>query len=155
VAPSDDVLLATVRDFAERCGALRVAALIDRGPDRLAPVVEAEPGEPVTISIGDENLIVPTADLAAVAPLEVDVPKPLPATALDVDPISGQLEAPIGAIDALARAVAALAGALGGRSVAHIDLATRSRTPLSLAARAGEAVVVTVGDQQFELPVDR
>jgi hypothetical protein len=152
VAPTDDVLLATVRDFAERSGATRVAVLLDRGPDRLAPLIEAEPGEPVTISQGDENLIVPTADLVAVDPLPLDLPKPLPPSALDVDVIKGEVEAPIGALDALAAAVVGLARQLGGRSVVHAEFGTRSGTPLSLAGRPGEAVVVTAGEEQFELP---
>ncbi|MEA2126396.1 MAG: hypothetical protein QOI80_3178 [Solirubrobacteraceae bacterium] len=152
MAPTDDVLLATVRDFAERSGATRVAVLLDRGPDRLAPLIEAEPGEPVTISQGEENLIVLPADLAEVVPLPLDVPKALPATALDVDPVKGEVEAPIGALRAIADGVVALALQLGGRSVVHAEFATRSGIPLSLAGRPGEPVVVTAGDQQFELP---
>ena len=86
MAPTDDVILATVRDFAERSGATRVAVLLDRGPDRLAPTIEAEPGEPVTIEQGGERLVVPITDLARVEPLPLDLPKPLPPSALDVDP---------------------------------------------------------------------
>jgi hypothetical protein len=152
VALTHDVILATVRDFAERSGATRVAVLLDRGPDRLAPTIEAEPGEPVAIEQGGERLVVRAADLAGVEPLALELPLPVPATAIDADPGLARIEAPIGVVDALARAILELAAALGGRSVVHVELATRSGTPLSLSGRAGEAIVVTAGDEQFELP---
>ena len=151
-APSDDVLLATVRDFADRSGALRVVVLLDRGPDRAPPSIEAEPGEPLTISHGDDNYIVPPVDLVGVMPLELDLARPVPASALNVDPVKEEVEAPLGAVESLARGVTALAAAMGGRSVAMAEFATRSGEPLSFAARVGEPVVLTAGDQQFQLP---
>jgi hypothetical protein len=151
VAPADDVILATVHDFAERSGAMRVAVVLDRGPDRLAPTIEAEPGEHVTVEQGGERLLVLSTDLLGVTPLPLDLPAPLPSTALDVDPADGRIEAPIGAVDALARAVLGLAAALGGRTVVHAEFGTRSGAELNLTARAGERVIVTSGDEQFEL----
>lgn len=152
MAPTHDVLLATVRDFADRTKAVRVAVVLDRGPDRLAPTIEAEPGEPVTISQGDEQYVVPNADLNGVEPLHVHLPVAVPASALNVDTISGEVEAPIGLLGALADGVRALAEAMGGRSVAHAEFGTRSGAVIALAARAGEPVVVTVGEEQFEVP---
>ena len=152
MAPTDDVILATVRDFAERSGAMRVAVLLDRGPDHLAPLIEAEPGEPVTIEQGGEHVLVPTIDLIGVQPLPLELPRPLPPTALDVDAQQGRIEAPIGAIDALVKALLEFAALLGGRTVVSAEFHTRSLTPLNLAARAGEPVIVTAGDAQFELP---
>ena len=151
MAPADDVLLATVRDFADRSGALRVAVLLDRGPDRLPPTIEAEPGEPVTISQGEENFIVPPGDLAGVEPIHVHLPIAVPPTAMDVDVERGEVAAPIGLLDALADGVAGLAAAMGGRSVAQAEFGTRSGTPISLTARPGDATVVTVGEAQFEI----
>ena len=151
MAPTHDVILATVRDFAERSGAVRVAVLLDRGPDHLAPLIEAEPGEHVTIEQGGEHVLVPTADLIGVQPLPLELPRPLPPTALDVDAGQGRIEAPIGAVDALAKALLELAALLGGRTVVSAEFRTRSHTPLNLAARAGEPVIVTAGDEQFEL----
>jgi hypothetical protein len=61
--------------------------------------------------------------------------------------------APLGAIDALARAVEALAAALGGRSVALAFFQTTDdETPLGIAARPGEPVVLTLGEDQFGMP---
>jgi len=153
VAPTDDVLLATVRDFTDRSGAQRVVVLLDRGTDRSPPAIEGAPGEPLTISAGEENLIVPPVDLIGVEPVHVHLPpKPVPAAALHVDATTGRVEAPIGAMDALAGAVTALARAMGGRSVAVADFATRSGESLWIAARPGEPVVLTFGEEQFELP---
>lgn len=152
MAPTDDVLLATVRDFADRTQALRVAVVLDRGPDRLAPTIEAEPGEPVTISQGDDQYLVPNADLNAVEPLHVHLPIAVPASALAVDAVTGEVEAPIGLLGALADGVRALAEAMGGRSVAHVEFGTRTGQVVALAARTGDPVVVTVGEEQFEVP---
>jgi hypothetical protein len=52
----------------------------------------------------------------------------------------------------LAEGVLELARVLGGRTVAVADFATRSGDELSISAREGEPVVLTVGEQQFELP---
>lgn len=146
------VLLATISDFASRSGATRVVVLLDRGTGRPPPTIEAEPGEPLTIEVGDENYILPPVDLVGVMPLPlVHVPKPVPPTALNVDPALDQIEAPLGVVEALARAVTELAEAMGGRSVAVAEFATRSGEPLSVAGRAGEPVVLTAGDQQFQL----
>ncbi len=150
-AKADDVLLATVRDFADRAGALRVAVVLDRGEGHVAPTIEAEPTEPLTISAGDANFIVPPADLVGVMPIHIDLPKPVPATALNIDLSLEQIEAPIGVVDALADAVASLAKAMGGRSVAIAEFATRSGEPLSIAARIGEQPVLTAGEHQFQL----
>jgi hypothetical protein len=152
VAPTHDVILATVLDFAERSGARRVVVLLDRGRDRLAPVIEAAPGEAITIEQGGERLLVPATELIGVEPLPLDVPQAIPATALDVDPGAGRIEAPIGVVDALAGAILQLAAALGGRTVVHAEFATRSGYEMSLAGRHGEPIVVTSGDEQFELP---
>lgn len=150
-SPADDVLLATVRDFADRTGAVRVAVLLDRGEGHPAPTIEAEPGQPLTISAGEENFIVPPSDLVGVMPIVIETPKPVPATALNFDLVHEQIEGPIGVVEALATAVADLAAAMGGRSVALAEFGTRSGLELSIAARSGEPAVLTAGDQQFEI----
>ncbi len=84
-------------------------------------------------------------------PIHIELPKPVPATALNVDLALDQIEAPIGVAEALADAVATLARVMGGRSVAVAEFATRSGEPLSIAARPGEPPVLTAGEHQFEL----
>jgi hypothetical protein len=147
-----DVVMATVREFTERAGAVRVTVMLDIGDQREPPLLECEPGQPLTITQGEEAFIIPPAAIADVPPLPVEVPAPVPATAIDVDPAAGQVSAPIGAVEMLAGAVQALARALGGRTVAMAEFATRSGQPLSIAARPGEPTVLAIGEHEFELP---
>lgn len=152
MAPTHDVLLATVRDFADRSGAVRVVVLLDRGPDRLAPTIEAERNGDLTITQGEDSYLVPPNDLLGVAPLHIHMVQAIPPTALNVDTVTERIEAPIGVLDALAQSVRDLAVAMGGRSVAQAEFETRSGIEIALTARDGDPLVVTAGDAQFELP---
>jgi hypothetical protein len=147
-----DVVLATIQDFTERSGAVRVAVLLDRGEGLAPPLLECEPGQPLTISQGEDAFMVPPAALADVQPLAVEPPRPVPATAIEVDTVLGEIAAPIGAVEMLALAVKELARVLGGRTVAMADFATRSGDELSIAARPGEPTILAIGEHEFELP---
>lgn len=143
------MLVATVQDFAQRASASRVVLLVDRGDDRPATMLEWDGG---TLELVEDG--VPT-----VPPEGDDLPLPLgdlrppPASAVHVDAAAGELHAPIGAIGHLAESLLDLAAALGGRSVATAEWPTADpERPLTLAARAGEPVVVALGEDQFELP---
>ena len=60
-------------------------------------------------------------------------------TAITIDVDTGELAAPLGTIDHLARAVLDLAAAFGGRTVATAEFATRDpELPITFAAREGE-----------------
>lgn len=147
-----DVVLATVREFAEHTGAQRVCVLLDRGDGHEAPLLECAPGTALTVTVGERTTIVAPDALAGVPALPVSHPKAPPATAIDVDAVLGEVAAPLGVINALSDAVAELARVLGGRTVAVADWATRGAEPLTVAARPGEPVVLAVGEQQFALP---
>src|SRR4051794_41703658 len=96
------------------------------------------------------------ADLGQVAPAVLPDLTPVPASALTVDPDSGELAAPLGVLAALASALVALAGAFGGRSVATAQFATREPDqPLMLAARPGGPGVAQVGGEKFAFPPGR
>ena len=141
-------MLATLQDFATRAGAQRVAVLLDCEPPLLVErlengslhVTEAETTRAAATQPGAVGLALP--DMRAV-----------PASALSADPDTGELEAPIGSVQLLADSVVALARALGGRSVATATFATRDAdTPLTLAAREGEPVVLDIAGRHFTLP---
>ncbi|MDQ3850704.1 MAG: hypothetical protein M3296_08850, partial [Actinomycetota bacterium] len=88
---------------------------------------------------------------------DVELP-PLPAmqrvAPLDADPDTGQVAGPLGGLEMLARAVRDVAGLVGGRSVVAAEYeTTRPQVPLGLAGRAGEPVVVLLGDAEFALEV--
>lgn len=141
------VLCATVRAFAAAAGAERVVLLLDAEP----PLLLELDGDAIEVTSGDMPLPAPPHDAAAVLPLPEL--RPVPATALAADPESGELAAPIGAIQLLADSVLALARAVGGRSVATATFATRDpELPLTLAAREGEDVVLDIGGRHFTLP---
>ena len=89
----------------------------------------------------------------AASPRALPELRPPPPTALTIDPETGELEAPIGAVTNLARGVLGLAAAFGGRSVATADFATRDPDlPITIAAREGEPLVLAAGDRRFVLP---
>ena len=148
-----DSVLATLQVFAERSLATRVTVLLDAGDGVTATMLECEPGEPLAITEGENTYLVPPEALLGVSPLPLMPPRPVPATAIDVDAETGEVAAPIGAVSALGLAVLDLARAMGGRSVASADFATRHGEPLTIAAREGEPLILALGDAQFELPI--
>ncbi len=143
--------VATVRTFGRASGAARVVLVLDRG--EAPPVLlELDAGEPLRLTEAEVTHEIPAA-LPAGRPLELADVRPPPASAVFLDPLLGELSAPIGAIANLAEAVLSLAGAFGGRSVATADFPTRDPGQLlTIAARPGEPVVLAVGDQQFAMP---
>ena len=148
-----DSALATLQVFAEHSLATRVTVLLDAGDGVTATLLECEPGEPLAITEGEETYLVPPEALLGVSPLPMLPPRAVPASAIALDPVQGEVAAPIGAVSALGLAVLELARVMGGRSVASADFPTRDGEPLTIAARDGEPLILAVGDAQFELPV--
>lgn len=70
----------------------------------------------------------------------------------EVDPQDGSVAGPLGGLELLGRAVRDVAGLLPGRSVVAADYETTDpQTPLGIAGRAGEALVVLIGEEEFAL----
>jgi hypothetical protein len=146
--------IATVRAFAERSGALRVVLLVDAGDGVEATMLDCSGGTVELTDAGTTIEVAPEAEVDA-APRALPDIRPAPPTALSIDPDSGELEAPLGAVANLGRAVLGLASAFGGRSVATAEFATRDpELPLTIAAREGEPLVVAAGDKRFVFPAD-
>jgi hypothetical protein len=142
------VVLATVQDFADRCGAARVVVLLDAEPPLL---VERREDGALEVTEGEAALPAPPPGGHAALPLPEL--RPVPASALTADPETGELAAPLGAVQRLVDSVLALSRALGGRSVATATFATRDpETPLTVAAREGEPVVLDIAGRQFTFP---
>lgn len=71
----------------------------------------------------------------------------------EVDPTTGQVIGTLGGLDMLADAMRALAELLGGRSVAMAVYQTVTPdVDLTVTARHGEPVLVTLGEEEWELP---
>jgi hypothetical protein len=144
--------VATVRAFAERSGAERVVLLVDAGDGHEAVMLDCTAGD-VELTAGENTWRIPAGRSVDAAPRELPDLRPPPATALTIDPDTGELEAPLGAVANLGRAVLGLAAAFGGRSVATADFATRDPAlPITIAAREGEPLVLAAGDRRFVLP---
>jgi hypothetical protein len=145
--------VATARAFAERSGATRVVLLIDRGEDHAALMIDLDASGDAEVTDDDAVAAVPRGALVPAEPHALPEIRAIPATAISIDMLSGELSAPIGAIEHLAGAVTALAATLGGRSVATAEFATRDPDmPIAIAARPGEPAILSAGDDQFELP---
>jgi hypothetical protein len=142
------VVLATVQEFAARAGAERVVVLLDTQPPLM---VERLEDATLEVTEGDATRAAPP-DRGA--PLALPGLRAVPASALSADPETGELVAPLGSVQLMADSVLALARALGGRSVATATFPTRDpETPLTVAAREGEPVVLDIAGRQFTLPV--
>ena len=145
-----DPAIVALREFLHRSAALEVQAVVDGG-DGTAAVVQVPRAAPIEVTRGDRVMHLPHA-------AELD-PEPPPFAALprmppiELDALEGTISAPLGAIRALSDALTSLATTRGGRSVALAFFQTDDdELPLGIAARSGEPVVVTLGDQQFHLP---
>ena len=147
-----DPTVATLREFLHRANAVQVQAVVDRGPSDFPALISCGRLEPIEVVRGDHVVHLPHGvELAVEALPELPAVPPLPP--FEVDDEAGTITGPLGGVEAAARAVEALAGVLGGRSVALAFYPTSSPDlPLGIAARTGEATVITIGEQQFEMP---
>jgi len=149
--PELATIAATLRELVERAEAAGAMLLLDRGEDAAPLLVEVDRGGVVEITEGEatrlleanavaEAQALPLPEVRAFAPLELDVS-------------AGRLTGPLGALDHLGRAVRDTAVLFAGRSVLTVGFATTDpETPLFLAAREGEPMVMALGDAQYELP---
>jgi hypothetical protein len=146
-----DPQVVAARELLHRASAVEVQAVVDRGTDRSPALITCGRMRPIEVIDDGRTVHLPhTAELEPAPPALPSVP-PLPP--IEVDPAEGKVSAPLGAVAALAEAVEALAAALGGRSVALAFFQTTDDdVPLGIAARPGEPVVLTLGDEQFALP---
>jgi hypothetical protein len=144
--------VATIRSFTERSGAERVVLLVDAGDGDEATMLECTAGD-VELTAGGRTWRIPADRPLDAAPREFPDLRPPPPTALTIDPETGELEAPLGAVANLGRAVLGLAAAFGGRSVATAEFATRDPAlPITIAAREGEPLLLAAGERRFVLP---
>ena len=146
-----DAVVETLRDVLHRSGALRVAVVVDM-PDGPAALVDVGRLAPVEVRIADRTMHLPHAIELEAESLGGQIElRQLPP--FEVEPDSGQVIGTLGGLDMLADAMRALAELLGGRSVAMAVYQTMtSGIDLTVTARHAEPVLVTLGDQEWELP---
>ena len=150
----DDLTLsaiATARAFQRASEAVRVVVILDR-PGAEPTMVEVDEFLDAEVTDGEDVTAVPHDAELTHASRPLPSVRPTPASAIDLNLETGELSAPLGAIEHLKDAVLALAGAFGGLTVASAEFATSDPgTPITLAARVGDPVVLAAGDEQFEL----
>ena len=141
--------LATATAFLQAAEAERVVLILDR-PE--AVMVDVDAFLTAEVTVGETTTPVTHADYAGTDAKPLPPITPVPPTALDIDLQSGEIQAPLGSVEHLAQAVLALASTFGGRTVASVEFATADpETPITLAARPGDPVILAAGEEQFEL----
>jgi hypothetical protein len=146
-----DPVVVALREFLHRANAVQVQAVVDRGEDSPA-LVSCGRLEPIEVVRGNEVVHLPHGVELDARPPE-DLPEVPPLPPFEVDAEEGTLTGPLGGVEAAARAVEALAAHLPPRSVAVAFYpTTEPELPLGIAARVGEPVVISIGEQQYGMP---
>ena len=146
-----DVHVVAVREFLHRSSSVEVQAVVDRGDDVPVAMITCSRLGPIEVLEGERRVHLPHATELEPEPPVFPLMAPLPP--LEVDPQDGTVAGPLGGVEAAARGVLALAGMLGGRSVALAFWPTTDpEVPLGIAARDGELPILTIGEEQYTLP---
>jgi hypothetical protein len=145
-----DALVVLLRDFLPRAGAVRAVALVEQPGSEGPVVIDCGRLLPVEVRWADHAVHLPHAiELDAVAPA---VPHVQQLPRFEVDAEAGQIASPLGGLEHYALAVKSLAAILGGENVALVTFETTDPdTPLSVSARGDDPVVLSLGDEQFEM----
>jgi hypothetical protein len=139
----------TLRTFVHACGALEATLLLDQGAELPLLAVECPAVGPLLLGEGEEVVQLDPDRLAA-QPLPLPDTRELPP--FEVDAVRAEITAPLGGIEHQARAVRDVVGLFPGRSVLAVVFATTDvATPLHIAARTGDPIVLALGEEQFEM----
>lgn len=146
-----DVVVVTLREFLHRSGAVRAIALLPAAREEDPPtLVDCARLQPIEVVAGGRTVHLPHAIPLDVEPLPMYDVRQLPP--FEVHPDDGRIAAPLGGVEHYGYAVRALAGALGEGAVALITFTTTElEAPLSLTARVGDPIVISLGDEEYEM----
>lgn len=150
VGPLDGVVV-TLREFLHRSGAIRAVALLAGAQDDDPPrLVDCARLSAIEVTSEGRTVHLPHALELDAQPLELYDVRLLPP--FEVDAQDGRIAAPLGGIEHYGFAVRGLARALGDGAVALITFNTDTpEAPLSLTARGDDPIVLTLGDEEFEM----
>ncbi|MDP2713092.1 MAG: hypothetical protein Q8O56_17920 [Solirubrobacteraceae bacterium] len=142
--------VALARELLHGTGALRVSVGLD-GP---APaIVETERLRAIVVRDGAGERELPHDAAGDVALPELPLMRRLPPFEVSAD--DGRVAGVLGGLEMLGRAVREIAALLPAASVVAADYETNDPAlPLGIAGRAGEPLVVLLGEQEFALDVD-
>ena len=146
-----DTACAALRSFVHLSGALRAQALVPPDGETPAALVSCVRLGPLEVTIGERTVSLPhDVELDATAP-DLGLLRPLPP--FEVDPGSGEVAGMIGGLELLGEAVMTVAEAIGPQAAVVVEMESMTPdVPLVVSARAGEPLLVTLGDDEFELP---
>ena len=149
--PALDTACVALRSFVHLSGALRAQALIPQGGANLPAVVSCERLGPLEIVIGDRSVELPhDVEIEGTAP-DLGMLRPMPP--FEVSAERGEVAGMIGGVELLSEAVLTVAGAIGNGAAVVVEMeSTTPGLPLVLSGRVGEPVLVTLGEDEFELP---
>lgn len=147
--PTIDTAVVALRAFVHGSGALRAQALLPRAGDQAALVSCTRLG-PLEIIVGERSVELAHDVEIDARPPDLGELRPLPP--FEVDAREGQVAGVIGGMDLLADALRTVARAIGDGAAIVAELETTTPDlPLVLSVREGEALLVTLGDESFEL----
>jgi hypothetical protein len=140
-----DPVVAALREFIHRSGALRAVAVT---PDSM---VDCARMHPIEVTTQGATVALPHAiELDVGDPIAVpDVLQPPP---FEVDPDALEVRSPIGVLEAMGGAVRAMATAIGPNVVVMATFPTLPpERALSITARGAEPLVYALGEELFSL----
>lgn len=139
----------TLRTFVHASGALEATLLLDQGAEAPPLAVECPAVGPVLMAEGEE-VVQLDADRLAAQPLPLPEVRELPP--FEVDAVRAEITGPLGGVEHQARAVRETVELFPGRSVLSVTFATTdAETPLTIAARSGDPLVLALAEEQFEM----
>jgi hypothetical protein len=145
-----DLAVALARELLHGTAALRTSVALD-GPH--PAIVECERLRTIVVRDAAGTRELPHDAASDVALPELPFMRRLPA--FDVDAAEGRVAGVIGGLEMLGAAVRDLAALLPGSSVVAADFETSDpAAPLGIAGRAGEPLVVLLGEHEFTLDLD-
>ncbi len=146
-----DPIVVTLREFLHHSGAIRAAALLPPASEEDPPtLVDCSRLAPIEVTTGGRTVHLPHAIELDAKPLATYDVKLLPP--FEVHPEDGRIAAPLGGVEHYGYAVRSLAQTFGAGAVALITFNTdQPEAPLSLTARLGDPIVVSLGDEEYEM----
>jgi hypothetical protein len=149
LSPADrELAVALARELLHRSGALRVSIALDGSPPA---VIACERFGAIVVHEQDRELVL-AHDAGAEDELDCELPLMRSLPPFEVDAATGAVAGVLGGLEMLGRGVRELAALLPGSSVVAAEFETTDPAcPLGLAGRAGEPVVVLLGEHEFEL----
>jgi len=142
-----DLAVALARELLHATGALRVSVALDASTPA---VVSCERFGAIVVSEEGAERELPHDAASDVVLPELPLMRQLPP--FEVDAETGKVAGVLGGLEMLGRVTREIAGLLPGESVVAAEYETTDpASPLGLAGRPGEPVVVLLGEHEFEL----